>query len=149
MAKDAQLRLMAATDLDVCRALWQGMGAGAGPELMTQENLKRFIARNPLMSWVACDEDGKVIGCVLCGTDTWRGYVYYLVVGPAHRHRGIGGQLLDRAVRGLQRFGSQKVVAVIPRGQPDSGLLYVDHGWYRRNELEIYTADLGVVAAPE
>jgi len=46
------------------------------------------------------------------------GYVYYLSVGLAHRHRGIGGALLDDA---LERFRAAGVEVVYGAVESDNG----------------------------
>ena len=48
MAKGVQLRLMAASDWEACRALCGAGFGGAQCELPSQDVLKRFLARNPL-----------------------------------------------------------------------------------------------------
>ncbi|QNM98419.1 GNAT family N-acetyltransferase [Chitinimonas koreensis] len=146
MAKGVQLRLMAASDWEACRALCGAGFGGAQCELPSQDVLKRFLARNPFMSWVACDEAARVVGCVLCGTDAWRGYLYHLVVESAFRRRGIGELLLGRAMGGLQKFGIQKALILSPRGNPDMELLLLERGWRRGDDVTVYVADLSVPA---
>ena len=41
-------------------------------------------------------EDSAVIGTVLCGTDTRRGYIYHLFVDPEYRRKGVALSLMER-----------------------------------------------------
>ena len=55
----------------------------------SKEGVERFLQRNPGISVVA-EEDGKIVGAILCGHDGRRGCLYQVCVDPAYRRRGIG-----------------------------------------------------------
>lgn len=138
------LRLMAASDWDACKALTTMGDESAQLDFASQDDLRRFLARNPFMNWVAYDDSSRVIGCVLCSTDSLRGYLYDLVVEPTHRRQGIGEQLLNRALQGLQKFGIPRAVMTTARNNHKLGLMLVEHGWQVSEELAFYTTDLSI-----
>jgi N-acetylglutamate synthase len=100
-------------DYDAVLAVWR---AGAGVVLREVDDrapVERYLARNRGLSFVAVD-GGQVVGAVLCGTDGRRGYLQHLAVAPAHRHRGVGRALAERAVAALAASGIDKCHLMVP-----------------------------------
>ena len=61
-----------------------GFNVGRADE---QENLQRFLKRNPDLCLGAYEED-QIIGTILGGDDGRRGYIYHLAIDPLHQHQG-------------------------------------------------------------
>jgi ribosomal protein S18 acetylase RimI-like enzyme len=71
-------------DYDHAVALWN---LGEGVEVAegdSKEEISAYLLRNPGLSRVA-EENGTIVGAVLCGHDGRRGMIYHLAVAPA-RH---------------------------------------------------------------
>ena len=88
-------------------ALWQacpGIGLSAADD---KENIARFLARNPGLSFMVT-ADGRVAGSLLAGHDGRRGYLYHLTVHPQYRRQGLGRMLVAACLAALAQEGIQK-----------------------------------------
>lgn len=103
--------------------------------------LARFLRRNPGTSFAALDGD-RLAGAVLCGHDGRRGYVHHLAVAAAHRRSGLGSDLLGACLDALRGLGIEKCHAFVVRDNPMAELFWERSGWTRRDELELYSAEL-------
>ena len=67
------IRVMKIEDFDRVHALWMSIkGFGIRSVDDSREGVERFLKRNPTTSVVA-EEDGKIVGAILCGHDGRRG----------------------------------------------------------------------------
>ncbi len=108
-----QLRKMRIEDYDGVFALWKscaGMGLNSLDD--SKEGIGQFLKRNPDTCFVALDAD-KIIGAIMCGNDGRRGYIYHTAVQPDQRMRGIGSELVERALTALKDAGINKVALVV------------------------------------
>ena len=83
-------RNITAADYDELFSLWksiEGMGLRSLDD--SREGIEKFIKRNPSTSFCAVEED-KLVGCILCGNDGRRGYIYHTCVLPGYRKNGTG-----------------------------------------------------------
>jgi ribosomal protein S18 acetylase RimI-like enzyme len=79
----------------------------------------------------------SVVGAVLCGHDGRRGYIHHLAVRRAARHRGIGRELVRRALDGLERIGIVKCHLFV-RGDNAAALRFWQHlDWELRQDIRI------------
>ena len=95
------------TDYEPAYALWKrtdGIGLSQADE---RHNIAHFLQCNPGMSFVA-EEDGALVGAVLCGTDARRGFLHHLAVDASRRRAGIGRMLVERCLDALARRGSAR-----------------------------------------
>lgn len=89
------IRPMEAHDLAGCIAFWRDTdGLVLREESDCPEALERFLQRNPGLSFVA-EEEGEIVGAVLCGHDGRRAYLYHLAVRPDHRRTRCATALID------------------------------------------------------
>ena len=103
----------------------------------SRESVERFLKRNPTTSVVA-EEDGKIVGCILCGHDGRRGCFYHVCVEEAYRKHGIGRQMVAASMRALQSEGINKV-SLIAFTQNDIGNAFWNRiGWTKREDLNYY-----------
>jgi N-acetylglutamate synthase len=72
-----------------------------------REAVRRYLEGNPGLSFV-WEDDGTIVGAVLCGTDGRRGYLQHLAVAAAHRRRGIGRALVAASLGALGERGIEK-----------------------------------------
>ena len=74
------IRVMTIEDFDQVHALWMSIkGFGIRSVDDSKEGIERFLKRNPTTSVVA-EEDGKIVGAILCGHDGRRGCLYHVCV---------------------------------------------------------------------
>ena len=74
------IRVMTIEDFDQVHALWMSIkGFGIRSVDDSKEGVERFLKRNPTTSVVA-EEDGKIVGAILCGHDGRRGCLYHVCV---------------------------------------------------------------------
>ena len=79
------VRVMTIEDYDQVKELWNSIkGFGIRSMDDSREGVARFLKRNPTTSVVA-EEDGKVVGAILCGHDGRRGCLYHVCVHKDYR----------------------------------------------------------------
>ena len=69
----------------------------------SEEGVVRFLRRNPGLSVVAVNDDGEIIGGILCGHDGRRGCLYHVCVHEAYRLRGIGKAMVVFCMEALKK----------------------------------------------
>ena len=119
-------------------ALWTKIhGFGLRSIDDSEEGIERFLKRNPTSSVVSV-EDGKVVGCILCGHDGRRGCFYHVCVDADYRRRGIGKNMVVMAMEALKKERISKV-SLIAFTQNDVGNAFWNTiGWTRRLDLNYY-----------
>lgn len=101
------IRVFQAEDHARALALW-GSTEGVGlSEADSFDNVRRFLERNPDLSFVVTEEDA-LVARILCGHDGRRGLIHHLAVASSHRRRGLGRELVRRTLAALCREGIQK-----------------------------------------
>lgn len=123
------IRAMTPADIPSARQLWaetEGIEVAEGD---TPEELGRYLARNPGLSTVATDDDGTLIGAVLCGHDGRRGFVYHLAVAPRHRGEGLGRRIMQRSLDGLRRVGLARVLLLVAADNAGGQQFWAREGW--------------------
>lgn len=84
------IRTMTIDDYDGVHELWMTIkGFGIRSVDDSREGVERFLKRNPSTSVVA-EEDGEIVGGILCGHDGRRGCLYHVCVREDYRRKGIG-----------------------------------------------------------
>lgn len=102
------VRTMQIEDYDGVYALWmsiQGFAIRSVDD--SREGVTRFLKRNPTTSVVA-EEDGRIVGAILCGHDGRRGCMYHVCVQKEYRMRGIGRQMVTYAMEALKKKRSAR-----------------------------------------
>ncbi len=103
------IRSMTTEDYDQVFALWskiKGFGIRAVDD--SREGITRFLLRNPDLSVIA-EDNGTVIGSILCGHDGRRGTLYHVCVAEEYRKHGVGHEMVLEAVSRLKKEGINKV----------------------------------------
>ena len=99
------IRVMKIEDFDRVHALWMSIkGFGIRSVDDSREGVERFLKRNPTTSVVA-EEDGKIVGAILCGHDGRRGCLYHVCVDVNHRMKGIGKAMVVFTMEALKKEG--------------------------------------------
>lgn len=101
------------------------------------EGVERFLQRNPHTSVVA-EEDGRIVGAILCGHDGRRGCLYHVCVSDEYRRRGIGTEMVVFAMNALKKEKISKV-SLIAFTENDIGNAFWNRiGWTKREDLNYY-----------
>ena len=114
------IRVMEAKDYDGVKCLWMTIkGFGIRSLDDSREGVERFLKRNPTTSVVA-EEDGKIVGAILCGHDGRRGCLYHV------------------CMEALKKEQINKV-SLIAFTQNDIGnAFWKQIGWTKREDLNYY-----------
>ena len=132
------IRVMTKEDYDGVRALWMKIkGFGIRSIDDSREGIERFLKRNPNTSVVA-EEDGKIVGAILCGHDGRRGCFYHVCVDEAYRMRGIGKSMVVFAMEALKEEKINKVSLIAFTKNDIGNAFWKEIGWTKREDLNYY-----------
>lgn len=129
-----ELREMTIEDYDAVYAVWKGSEGIGLSDADSKEGIKRFLERNPGLSYIAIDGD-QVVGASLCGHDGRRGYIHHLSVVTPHRRRGIGRSLVSRCMFALMQIGISKCHLFVFDANQGAVEFWNKVGWTQRVEL--------------
>jgi len=132
------IREMKTEDYDNVFALWKTIkGFGIRSVDDSKEGIERFLKWNPGLSVVA-EEDGKIVGAILCGSDGRRGCLYHVCVHKDYRRQGIGKTMVIWCMEKLKELQINKV-SLIAFTQNDVGnAFWKEIGWTKREDLNYY-----------
>ena len=128
------LRALRRADLPAAIALWkktEGMALTASDSVPA---LSVFLRRNPGFSSAAFVGE-RLVGCVLCGHDARRGFLYHLAVAKPYRGRGIGRQVVERSLRKLDRIGVPRCNLLVLRDNKAGRDFWKRAGWILRDDV--------------
>lgn len=132
------IREMTPDDYDKVYALWvniQGFGIRSIDD--SKEGVTRFLKRNPTTSVVA-EQNGRIVGAILCGHDGRTGFFYHVCVAGDYRNRGVGHRMAHFAMRALQAEGINKVSLVAFKSNAVGNEFWHNVGWTEREDLNYY-----------
>ena len=132
------IREMKIEDYDNVFALWKTIkGFGIRSVDDSREGIDRFLKWNPGLSVVA-EEEGKIVGAILCGSDGRRGCLYHVCVHRDYRRQGIGKTMVVWCMEKLKDLQIKKV-SLIAFTQNDIGnAFWKEIGWTKREDLNYY-----------
>lgn len=132
------LRVMTIEDYDKVYALWKQIhGFGIRSVDDSREGIGRFLKRNPTTSVVA-EEDGKIVGAILCGHDGRRGCLYHVCVDEDYRRRGIGKSMVVFSMDALKKEQISKVSLIAFTKNDIGNAFWNEIGWVQRLDLNYY-----------
>ena len=132
------IRTMVIEDYDRVKALWMMIhGFGIRSVDDSREGVERFLRRNPTSSVVA-EEDGEIIGAILCGHDGRRGCLYHVCVAEGHRRRGIGKAMVVFCMNALKAEQINKVSLIAFTRNDIGNAFWNCIGWTKREDLNYY-----------
>ncbi len=129
------IREMTIADYEKVYALWmscKNMGFNNLDD--SREGIGRFLKRNPDTSFIA-EEDGQVIGVVLCGHDGRRGYIYHMSVAEDHRRKGIASALLQHCLAALKKEGINKTALLVFKRNEAGNAFWESRGFTVREDV--------------
>ena len=109
-------------------ALWNEVEGVEVAEGDAEEDIRAYLLRNPGLSRVA-EENGRIVGAVLCGHDGRRAWIYHLAVAPTHRGRGIANRLLQECVTKLRDTGVKRAIILVAGDNTSGRSFCLRHGW--------------------
>ena len=132
------IRTMKIEDYDGCYALWMGIqGFGIRSLDDSREGISKFVKRNPATSAVA-EEDGKIVGSILCGHDGRTGYFYHVCVASEYRKKGIGKAMARFCMDALREEGINKVSLIAFTKNTVGNSFWKELGWSDREDVNYY-----------
>jgi N-acetylglutamate synthase len=115
-------------DYDAAVELWnlaEGVEVAEGD---SKEEIRAYLRRNPGLSRVA-EENGAVVGAVLCGHDGRRGLIYHLAVAPKHHGKGIGKRLVQDCLLRLRAAGIVRALILVAGDNAKAHSFWLRTGW--------------------
>ena len=132
------IRAMTLEDYENVHALWMKIKGFAIRSIDdSKEGVERFLNRNPGISVVA-EEDGKIVGAILCGHDGRRGCMYHVCVDPEYRLKGIGKSMVVFAMEALRKEKINKVSLIAFTKNDVGNAFWKEIGWTGRTDLNYY-----------
>lgn len=133
-----KIRVMTIEDFEQVHKLWLNIsGFGIRSIDDSKEGVERFLKRNPTTSVVA-EENGKVVGCILCGHDGRRGCLYHVCVDQAYRKHGIGKSMVNFCMEALKAEKINKVSIIAFTRNEIGNKFWKKMGWEFREDLNYY-----------
>lgn len=130
------MRFFRIEDYERVVALWRRTEGVGLNESDTRRAIAVYLHRNPRLSFVA-EQDGQIIGAVLCGHDGRRGYLHHLAVAKRHRRCGIGRHLVNACLAKLRQAGIPKCNIFIFANNTKGIKFWAHTGWGLRKELRL------------
>ena len=132
------IREMKIEDYDKVFALWKTIkGFGIRSVDDSREGIERFLKWNPGLSVVA-EENGEILGAILCGSDGRRVCLYHVCVHKDYRRQGLGKSMVIWCMEKLKELQINKV-SLIAFTQNDIGnAFWKEIGWTKREDLNYY-----------
>lgn len=103
----------------------------------SREGVESFLKRNPATSVVA-EENGEIVGSILCGHDGRRGCLYHVCVREDCRMRGIGKSMVVRCMEELEKEKISKVSLIAFTENDIGNAFWKEIGWTKREDLNYY-----------
>lgn len=133
------IRKMTVNDYDALYQLWMGIsGFGIRSIDDSREGIERFLKRNPSTSAVAINDDGQLVGSILCGHDGRTGYFYHVCVREDVRMHGIGKSMAAFCMDALREEQINKVALIAFSENKIGNTFWQDIGWDERTDVNYY-----------
>ena len=129
---------MTIADYDDVMALMHATPGVSIRDADSREATERYLARNPDLSFVA-EQNGRLIGCVMCGHDGRRGYLQHLIVLPEYRRQGIANALVECSLAQLEQLGILKTHIDVFRTNESAQHYWESQGWQLRTDILRYS----------
>ena len=128
-------------DYDKAVALWRMVEGVEVAEGDSKEEIRAYLLRNPGLSRVA-EENGTMVGAVLCGHDGRRGLIYHLAVAPASHGKGIGKLLVRECLTRLRATGIVRALILVAGDNAGAHSFWLRIGWEDVTDVIVMGIDL-------
>ncbi|MBD3243444.1 MAG: GNAT family N-acetyltransferase [Chitinivibrionales bacterium] len=86
----------------------------------------------------AAEDDGRIVGAVLCSHNGRRGFLDHLAVHPAYRGRGIARSLIERCAAMLYEARIEKCVVAVLKESPSARAFWEHLGFVTVGMVDFY-----------
>lgn len=132
------IRIMKKEDYEGVHALWLSIkGFSIRSIDDSREGVERFLRRNPDTSIVA-EDNGEIIGAILCGHDGRRATFYHVCVREDRRKQGVGKAMVIMAMNALKKEKINKVALIAFTRNDVGNAFWKSIGWKQRTDLNYY-----------
>ena len=132
------VREMTPDDYDKVYELWMSiLGFGIRSIDDSREGVQRFLKRNPTTSVVA-EQNGRIVGAILCGHDGRRGCLYHVCVRKGYRRQGVGKAMVVACMEALRKEQINKVSLIAFTKNDIGNAFWNKIGWTEREDLNYY-----------
>lgn len=102
----------------------------------------RYHLRNPRAIFLACEQDGRIVGYVLAFQRSGApGRIYSLAVSGEFQGKGFGKRLMESALNALKTRGVARAVLEVRKSDEKTRALYRHFGFRDERELPGYYGD--------
>lgn len=135
MYNDVSIRKMISADYEGLYCLWKNFPGNTMTGADSPEGFGDFLLNNGDYCFVAVMND-RIVGSVMAGNDSRRGYIYHLAVDESQQGAGTGKKLMDSAEKALRDTGIEKAHLFI---YTDNTAIefYEKTGWHRRSDIAV------------
>lgn len=141
-----QIRFFKPEDYNEAYALWDSTpGMNLGSLNNTYEGIKSVVDHNPQLCFAAIDDDGKIIGTILGGTDGRKGYLYHTAIADGYRGQHIGTQLIRKVLAGFKTQGIEKIGLFTTNDNIDGRKFWEHFGFKQRTDITYLDIDLDLI----
>lgn len=129
------IRKMVISDYDNVYALWmscKNMGFNNLDD--SREGIEKFLKRNPDISFIS-EENERITGVILAGSDGRRGYIYHMSVSEDRRRQGIGTKLVNTCLSALEQEGINKVALLVFKYNDAGNAFWEKQGFSLREDV--------------
>ncbi len=129
------MRLMKKDDYSSLVDLWSSFSGTTMTGADSREGFDKFLDRNGEYCFSVILND-RIVGSVMAGHDTRRGYIYHLAVDESLQGEGTGAELMNAAESALRKAGIEKAHLFI---YTDNSAIrfYEKSGWHRRHDIAV------------
>jgi ribosomal protein S18 acetylase RimI-like enzyme len=133
------IRALTRDELSALGPLWDRAGLPWRPQ--GRDRLANLIAlwERDAGEFIGAFAGDVLVGAVVASHDRRRGWINRLAVDPAHRHRGIGRQLIAAAESTLRARGLTVIAALIEQDNAPSRALFAEMGYVHMPEVLYYS----------
>ena len=137
---ELQYRNMELPDYDATLALWRHCEGVSLREADSFDGIAKYLERNPGLSFVATEGDADlIVGSIMAGHDSKRGYIQHLAVADALRNTGVGARLVELCLAALKSEGITKSHVHVLGENSLARNFWVNRGWMQRDEIVMYS----------
>lgn len=129
------IRLMTMDDYEEVYSIWirtAGMGLNTVDD--SAEGIEKFLRRNTDTCFVA-ELQGRIVGVIMSGHDGRRGFIYHTTVMESFRGNGIGRNLVEAAMKALEKEGIHKVGLMAFARNESGNMFWEKMGFGTREDL--------------
>jgi len=121
-------------DYEAVYALWEKSDGVKVSAQDSREDIEHYLNCNPGLSFVA-EQEGQIVGSVLCGTDGRRGYLQHLCVEDAFRGQGVASEMIRRVKARFSDLGIHHLRIFVLRDNPKGLAFWENRGWLAREDI--------------